>query len=83
MFVPGRLFKHNVRFVGKAKKLRLRGENETWVGSLTLLTNIRPAWKGLPGTNTSSLPKIVNYDHKKFHNVDPIMHTLFLTTLSV
>ena len=36
-----------------------------------LLENIRVGWKSLPRPNTRLLQKLINYDHKKFHNIGP------------
>ncbi len=50
MFVTGRSFQPNLMFEGKARSL------PRW--DLPILTNIRPGWKGLPGTNT-----LAYYEH--------------------
>ncbi len=39
---------------------------------MTLPANIRPGWKGLPGTNTCLLRKSVNYGRNKFYSAGPV-----------
>ncbi len=38
-----------------------------------LPVNIRLGWKGLPGTNTGSLRKSVNYGRKKFYRIGSLV----------
>jgi hypothetical protein len=57
--------------VGNVRNLLKSGAPESYF-TLTLLTNIRLSWKGLPRTNTLAYYKtLVNYDRKKFYNIGP------------
>jgi hypothetical protein len=51
VFVPGRLFQPNLMFLGKARRLKGTLSEK----ALDFLTNNILGWKGLQGTDTSSL----------------------------
>jgi hypothetical protein len=50
MFIPGKLFQPSLMFVSDARAHQSEAPF-MWVKLLTLPTNIRLGWKGLPGTN--------------------------------
>ncbi len=60
MFVTGKPFWPNRMFVVKAGAYSSEAP--------TMSTNSRQGWKGLSETNTVAN---LNYDHKKFYNVEP------------
>jgi hypothetical protein len=78
LFIPGRPFQSSLIFANKARAY----SNELvsvapLLGRLLAVPgHIRLGWKSLSRTNTSLLPKFVNYDRKKFYSIGPISVSL-------
>ncbi len=80
MFVPGKPFQHSLTFVSKARAYLSKEP----LRLVTLPTNIRQGWKGLPGTNTLAYSKkFLNYGRKKFNNIDARLNSLPVRSLPV
>jgi hypothetical protein len=67
VFVPGKLSKPSLMFVGNVQNLKVIS-----LGSITL------GWKDLPGTNTSLLQTFANYGRREFYNIEPWLLARFL-----